>query len=216
MGNQSSERPKDYVKNQRDFNTLHSNGKIESFEERALKLSLLLFSIWQRPVQSFLDVGCRTGYVIDDILNRYPSARVVGVDIVPEFVELAKDTDCEACIADMHDLPFEDREFEWVLCSQTLEHCHDVARGVRELQRVAEKGLIISVPLEQRKWYEDNKSHYARSPDSFTWLDLFDRENWHLLFAAKTGQSGGMALDGLMFEFILIREGVYEADLRRF
>jgi hypothetical protein len=56
--------------------------------------------------------------------------------------------------ADIQKLPFPDRCFDLVVCTEVLEHLEDdvLLRGISELRRVAGKYLLISVPYKQRVW----------------------------------------------------------------
>ena len=53
--------------------------------------------------------------------------------------------------ADIRNLPFRDKAFDVVVCTEVLEHLSDDAlvRGARELQRVARSHLLITVPYRQ-------------------------------------------------------------------
>lgn len=106
---------------------------------------------------------------MEAMMSRFPQAVVVGVDIVPEFVEQASSIG-DAKIADLHELPFETGAFDWIFCSQALEHCYDVPKAIRELYRVASCGLMLSLPLEIKRTYVGNPSHYFYTDHSFTWL----------------------------------------------
>jgi len=44
-------------------------------------------------------------------------------------------------------LPVPDRAFDYVLCFETVEHLHDPIGGLRELARVARKGVFVSIPF---------------------------------------------------------------------
>ena len=50
-------------------------------------------------------------------------------------------------ISDIYNLPFEDKQFETVLCSHTIEHVDDPATFYRELARVGEKVTLVIPPL---------------------------------------------------------------------
>ena len=50
-------------------------------------------------------------------------------------------------VKDVCDLPFGDKEFEWVLSSHTVEHLDDPAAFDRELQRVGRHVVYIMPPL---------------------------------------------------------------------
>lgn len=47
-----------------------------------------------------------------------------------------------ALVADIHDLPFESKSFDFVVCSHVLEHVEDPIQACVELQRVAKAGYI--------------------------------------------------------------------------
>ncbi|MEM9883102.1 MAG: class I SAM-dependent methyltransferase [Planctomycetota bacterium] len=50
-------------------------------------------------------------------------------------------------VDDIYDLPFEDGQFEHVLCSHTIEHVEDPEAFYRELRRVGEHVTIVVPPL---------------------------------------------------------------------
>jgi len=50
-------------------------------------------------------------------------------------------------VTDVCDLPFGDKEFEWVLSSHTVEHLDDPEAFDRELQRVGKNVVYIVPPL---------------------------------------------------------------------
>lgn len=50
-------------------------------------------------------------------------------------------------VEDIYALPFEDGQFEHVLCSHTIEHVDDPERFFRELQRVGKHVTLIIPPM---------------------------------------------------------------------
>lgn len=50
-------------------------------------------------------------------------------------------------IDDVYNLPFDDQQFESVLCSHTIEHVDDPERFYQELQRVGKEVVIVVPPL---------------------------------------------------------------------
>ncbi len=56
----------------------------------------------------------------------------------------APDRVCASVLA----LPFAARSFDAVTCLEVLEHLDDPAAAVRELARVARRGVVLSVPFE--------------------------------------------------------------------
>ena len=73
---------------------------------------------------------------------------LVSIDI-PRGVDSA--AGFRLAFADIRNLPFGDKAFDVVVCTEVLEHLSDSAliRGARELQRVARKYLLITVPYRQ-------------------------------------------------------------------
>ena len=62
-------------------------------------------------------------------------------------------------VADICDLPFQDDQYDLILCNHVLEHIPDDLQAMAELYRVLKKGgtLIAQVPLEEarQKTFED-------------------------------------------------------------
>lgn len=175
--------PTNYVEKQQQFNTFHLDGNKVAFAEESTNVAAYFCKIvasGEGPKTSFLDLGCRMGYCLDTFAGAFPEARIVGADIVPEFVAEANEIG-EAVVADAHHLPFGDEEFDWVFCAQTLEHCYNPAQAAAEIARVAKCGFLVGIPLEGREAYEANESHYAFSDNPITWLRLFEpMHDWRL------------------------------------
>jgi 2-polyprenyl-3-methyl-5-hydroxy-6-metoxy-1,4-benzoquinol methylase len=97
------------------------------------------------PGDTILEVGCHTGY----FCRRYLIGRarkVRGIDIDQEAIEYAKATDGDEYYASCNSnaLPFDDNEFDKVLCADTLEHVDDVEGTIEEVARVLRPdGLLV-------------------------------------------------------------------------
>jgi len=63
-------------------------------------------------------------------------------------------------VADICDLPFQDNQYDLILCNHVLEHIPNDLKAMTELYRVLKKGgtLIAQVPLDRnrKKTFEDN------------------------------------------------------------
>jgi SAM-dependent methyltransferase len=99
-----------------------------------------------------LDVGCRFG----DILHKLEGhGDLFGVDISKMAIEIAKARakGAELHQSDARTLPFQSDTFDWVICTEMLEHTvgDDVAR---EIYRVLKPGgvALISVPNGRGPW----------------------------------------------------------------
>ena len=94
-----------------------------------------------------LDVACGTGFATRAAAKAAgPGARVEGVDINPAMVAQARLVADDSGVplnwsqASALDLPFDDGEFDAVICQQGLQFFPDPQAGVREMKRVARDG----------------------------------------------------------------------------
>jgi SAM-dependent methyltransferase len=99
-----------------------------------------------------LDAGCGTGYGTH-LLAASRARRAVGIDISEEAIEQARAgtsaaETCEFVLGDLHALPFEQGEFDLVVCFEAIEHVTDQAHVIGELRRVLrpEGVLVLSSP----------------------------------------------------------------------
>ena len=106
---------------------------------------------------SVLDVGCGNGYV----LSRYATngAKVWGVDITPQAVELSKkrfelsDLEGEFQTTDGEGLPFADNSFDIVCSMGVLHHVENPRPMVSEIARVLKPGgKVIAMLYYRYSW----------------------------------------------------------------
>ena len=111
---------------------------------------VLLEKIAELEPASFLDAGCGEGFVADLITQRIPGVKLTGFDFNPASVALAQQMNpiCNFVTASIFEIPFGPREFDLTGCFEVLEHQTDPAGALRELARVTDRGLILSVPHE--------------------------------------------------------------------
>lgn len=99
---------------------------------------------------TLLDAGCGEGYVSQILLDALPGVQLTGFDHSEYSVGEAVTRNPEGTFltADITALPFEDDSFDVVCCLEVLEHLHEPDRALRELVRVARRGLVLTVPQE--------------------------------------------------------------------
>jgi ubiquinone/menaquinone biosynthesis C-methylase UbiE len=102
-----------------------------------------------RP-SSILDAGCGEGFVSEWMSEAFGGARVVGVDTRNDALREASGRVSRAdfLVGDVMGLPFPDRSFDLVVCTEVLEHVEDPAGALRELRRVSRGRLLVTVPHE--------------------------------------------------------------------
>lgn len=98
--------------------------------------------------ESFLDVGCAEGLYIKCFEEIASHGRSAGIDIAKNYLNKAKTELPNVAFvqADAEYLPFKNREFGVVLCTETLEHVLNPKNAFLELLRVTNKYIIIFVP----------------------------------------------------------------------
>jgi len=113
-----------------------------------------------------LDCGCNDGAFTLELVKRGHEA--VGVDILPLNINRALrnmpdipevTTRLDYYVADIESLPFEDKEFETVVLTETLEHLIHPRRGLEEVHRVLKDGgkALITVP----NGVDNQPTHYS-------------------------------------------------------
>jgi len=107
---------------------------------------------------SCLDAGAAEGYKAE-LVRRLFGAEVVATDLSENACQRAREIFAlTARSGDVHDLPFDDGEFDVALCSETLEHVSDFRSALSELLRVSRTAVVITVPHESRDRVEENRS----------------------------------------------------------
>ena len=110
-------------------------------------------SLWPSEVSSVLDAGCGAGHALHRLASFLPDD-VIGIDLDDNEVKICQQRFPEYVFlrADIGELPFEDDQFDLVLCLEVLEHLESPSKALRELERVSARWVILSVPFEP--WFQ--------------------------------------------------------------
>ncbi|MDD4251123.1 MAG: class I SAM-dependent methyltransferase [Candidatus ainarchaeum sp.] len=97
----------------------------------------------------FLEVGCAQGHYLKKAFKK--TKNVFGIDISKEFITKAKKTGANVQITSGEKLPFKNNFFNFVLCTETIEHIPNWKKSIKEIKRVLKKNglVIITIPLEK-------------------------------------------------------------------
>ena len=107
----------------------------------------LLNEIENETFGNLLDVGCGTGRMIALLNQGHPNKRLVGIDLSPKMIEVAKSKklrDVEFIVGDAESLPFNDNEFDLIINSQSFHHYPNPQKFFNEVSRVLKpRGRLI-------------------------------------------------------------------------
>jgi ubiquinone/menaquinone biosynthesis C-methylase UbiE len=92
--------------------------------------------------QTILDVGCGTGRLLSAAQQRWPDARLIGVDPAEGMVAEASRQMPAACFvsAAAEALPFPDASIDLAMSTMSFHHWRDHAAGLRQISRVLRPG----------------------------------------------------------------------------
>lgn len=166
---------------------LRSNSLIRWIERCRVKAILRFLNASHQD--RVLEVGCGAGNVLEQILSN----ELYGIDLSASLLKKSQGRlahrQAKLVRANAERLPFADRQFRKLVCTEVLEHVPDPRRIVSEMARVAtaDAVLVISVPNEAwinrvkgviralglARWLlQGNEDSYS-SPDQMT-------DEWHL------------------------------------
>jgi SAM-dependent methyltransferase len=96
---------------------------------------------------TIVDLGCSTGYLLEDLRAHHPRAFLIGVDLVAAGLAKAHRLVPDAALlqADVCDLPIADASVDAVVSANLLEHVPDDVGALREIQRILRPGARAAV-----------------------------------------------------------------------
>jgi len=169
------------------------------------------------PKTHMLDIGCGIGGAARFIHHQY-GARVSGVDLTPEYIEVARALNEKLGIGDALDLrvasalelPFEDQSFDGALTMHVAMNIKDRPKLYAEAARVLKPGAIFAIYDVMKKgdapiafpvpWSSVAQTSHLTTPDEmrvllgdagFEILDVEDRTE----FAKKVFEKGQLAVN---------------------
>ncbi len=117
---------------------------VNNFFEQILELYLRV------DPTKILDVGCGEGFILHTLNKARPIKEAYAIDYNEAEVNDAQRNlpFCDVRLANIYNIPYPDKTFDLVICSEVLEHLEDAKKGLTELYRVCSDQAIISVPNE--------------------------------------------------------------------
>ncbi len=113
-------------------------------------LNVVVKTVKPLPIQSILDVGCGEGFTLDRLQREKIGKTYEGIDSSDDAIELGKNLylGLKFKKGDIYDLPYKANSFDLVICTEVLEHLDNPRKALRELLRVSNRYILLSVPNE--------------------------------------------------------------------
>jgi SAM-dependent methyltransferase len=141
------------------------------------------------PTATVVDIGCSTGYLLEDLRRDMPGVRLIGVDLVAQGLRKAHENvpDAELMQADACALPLQDASVGAAVSANLLEHVPDDEKALREIARILRPGAraVIVVPV---------------GPGNYDYYDRFlghERRYARGELARKAGRAGLIVLEDI-------------------
>lgn len=158
------------------------------------RFCLRLLSQALGPGAVFCDVGCSTGYLLEDVFLRFPGTVLAGTDLVAEGLSKCHRRLPEALLfqADVLSLPFGDGSADALACVNVLEHVENDRAALRELSRVLRPGgrgvLVVPAGPHLFDCYDEMLLHYRRY-SSRELIGKAEESGFKVAFATSLGWS---------------------------
>lgn len=137
--------PPDYYQNGVSKNLLQ-----RIWHTKKLKTALELIDSSGAKPKNILDVGCASGWMLSKISEKYPKAQYTGVDVYKKAIEYGQKLykNLRLISVDAHKLPFKDKFFDLVICTELLEHVQNPQKVLSEIKRILVPNGIAIVEMD--------------------------------------------------------------------
>lgn len=130
---------------------------------------------------SILDVGCAKGFMLNDLKELLPDARVAGLDISTYAIQNAKESVRDfLTVGDASHLPYPDHSFDLVISINTVHNLPNnlCKKALSEIQRVSKKNAFVTVDAWRNEEERTRLLQWNLTALTFMhvddWKNLFD------------------------------------------
>jgi SAM-dependent methyltransferase len=121
-----------------------------------------LLGLVPKGVERVVEVGCSSGAMGAAFLSANPDCEYIGIEVVPEYAERARERVSEVVVANIEQM--EDRSFEilfptdcWIF-GDVLEHLYDPWKALRRLRSsLSEDGCVVACIPNAQHWTVQGK-----------------------------------------------------------
>jgi arsenite methyltransferase len=169
-----------------EFNDWARAGKGESMERGHRPVGEQAIARMNVPREAkVLDVGCGSGWAARLIAQQASAGHVIGIDVSDEMIGVAREQSRDFQnltfqLASTESLPFPDDTFTHAFSMESLYYYADLAKALKEIQRVLQPGGIFVTVVDL----------YKENPPTHQWIEtlkvpvqLLGIEDYRSLFA---------------------------------
>jgi len=112
------------------------------------KRDQVALSLVRQSDLAIVDVGCGEGITLEKMHRLFPERKVLGIDFLPENIDICRYHGCKVELGDVYNLPLSSKSVDFVLFMEVIEHLEDPETAIQEIHRVLVPGgrLVIVFP----------------------------------------------------------------------
>lgn len=113
-------------------------------------LNTLIYLVSPLDPKDVLDVGCGEGFTLKKFYELKIGNNLEGIDSLETAIKIGKKVHpfLKLQQGSAYKLPYKDDSFDLVICTEVLEHLDNPKKALEEIERVASKFVLLSVPNE--------------------------------------------------------------------
>ncbi len=115
------------------------------------KRDQLVLNLVRSTDLTIVDIGCGEGITLEKIHRLFPDRKVLGIDILPENIDICRQQGCNIKQGDVYKLPLPSESVDFVLFMEVIEHLKDSEIAIQEIRRVLVPGgrLVLVFPNDK-------------------------------------------------------------------
>ena len=129
-----------------------------------------------------VDLGCGTGLLTQQVAKRYPSAKIIGIDLAEDALAYARRFETETkqldfVCADAASMPLADKSVDLIVSNCMLHWCADINAVLSEIKRVLKPNGLCFLSFMGPSTLSELKDAWARVDDKMhvhLFLDMHD------------------------------------------
>jgi len=113
-----------------------------------------------------LDAGCGEGHLLELLENKNKNNSYYGIDLTSEALARAKERcpNMTFIQADLSKIDIEDNFFDFIVCTETLEHVDTYQEVINEFKRILKPGGYLVITFPNEFWWTVSRFLLGRRP----------------------------------------------------